>query len=136
MRLESAIARARRWLDEIVSGKAAGIEAIAAREGLNERSARRTLSLAFLAPDIVKAAVDGTLPRGLGVSRLIDMPVSWATQRRAAALPSPHEHNLHLWPAGAIARRRDRPITFHGLRPRLDPIRFECDVSRAPSPHF
>ena len=59
----SAIARARRWLDEIVSGKAPGIEAIAAREGLNERSARMTLSLAFLAPDIVKAAVDGTLYR-------------------------------------------------------------------------
>jgi site-specific DNA recombinase len=89
MRLVSAIARARRWLDEIVSGKAAGIEAIAAREGLNERSARMTLSLAFLAPDIVKAAVEGTLPRGFGVSRLIDMPLSWAKQRHAAALPSP-----------------------------------------------
>ncbi len=89
MRLVSAIASARRWLDEIVSGKAAGIEAIAAREGLNERSARMTLSLAFLAPDIVKAAVDGTLPRGFGVSRLIDMPASWEKQRRAAALPSP-----------------------------------------------
>jgi site-specific DNA recombinase len=48
-----------------------------------------TLSLAFLAPDIVKAAVEGTLPRGFGVSRLIDMPLSWAKQRHAAALPSP-----------------------------------------------
>jgi hypothetical protein len=48
-----------------------------------------TLSLAFLAPDIVKAAAEGTLPRGFGVSRLIDMPVSWAKQRSAAALPSP-----------------------------------------------
>ena len=89
MRLVSAIARARRWLDEIVSGKAAGIEAIAARERLNERSAHMTLSLAFLAPHIVKAAVDGALPRGFGTSRLTDMPVSWAKQRKTAALSSP-----------------------------------------------
>ena len=89
-RLVSAIVRARQWLDEIISGRSAGIEAIAAREGLNERSARMTLSLAFLAPDIVKAAVDGTLPRGFGVSRLMDLPASWATQRRALGLlPSP-----------------------------------------------
>ena len=85
----SAIARARRWLDEIVSGRSSGIEAIAAREGLSERSTRIVLSLAFLAPGIVKAAVDGTLPRSLGVSRLMDMPASWVSQRRAAGLPAP-----------------------------------------------
>ena len=56
------------------------------REGLPERSARSILSLAFLAPDIVKAAVMGTLPRGFGVSRLIDLPASWAEQRRTLGL--------------------------------------------------
>jgi len=35
-----------------------GIEAIATREGVSERLARMGLSLAFLAPDIVQAAVD------------------------------------------------------------------------------
>ena len=64
----SAIAKGRRWLDEMISGKVEGIEAIANREGVSERSARIGLSLAFLAPDIVQAAVDGILPRGLGVS--------------------------------------------------------------------
>jgi len=87
-RLVSAIAKARRWLDEIVSGKTPNLEAIATREGLNERSARMTLSLAFLAPDIVKAAVEGTLPRGLGLSRFTDLPASWAKQRRATGLSS------------------------------------------------
>ena len=81
-KLLSAVAKGRRWLDEIISGKVDGIEAIAAREGVSERSARMGLSLAFLAPDIVQAAVDATLPRGLGVSRLMDMPPSWADQRR------------------------------------------------------
>jgi site-specific DNA recombinase len=80
-KLLSAIAKGRRWLDEMITGKVEGIEAIAVREGVSERSARMGLSLAFLAPDIVHAAVDGTLPRGLGLSRLVDMPPSWAHQR-------------------------------------------------------
>ncbi len=81
-KLLCAVAKGRRWLDQMISDKV-GIEAIAAREGVGERSARMGLSLAFLAPDIVQAAVDGTLPRGLGLSRLMDMPPSWADQRRA-----------------------------------------------------
>jgi len=80
-KLLSAIAKGRRWLDEMICGKVEGIETIAIREGVSERSARMGLSLAFLAPDIVQAAVDGILPRGLGVSRLMDMPPSWVDQR-------------------------------------------------------
>jgi hypothetical protein len=48
------------------------------------------LSLAFLAPDIVQAAVDGILPRGLGVSRLMDMPPSWADQRSIIGIAPRH----------------------------------------------
>jgi site-specific DNA recombinase len=70
----------------MISGKVVGIEAIAAREGVSERSARLKLSLVFLAPEIVQGAVDGTLPRGLGVSRLMDMPPSWADQRLALGI--------------------------------------------------
>jgi hypothetical protein len=86
-KLIKAIARARAWLSEIVSGQAQSLEAIAAREGMNERSARMMLSLAFLAPDLIKAAVDGTLPRGFGVSRLMDLPAAWTAQRQALGLP-------------------------------------------------
>jgi len=31
-----------------------------------------TISLAFLAPNLVKAAVEGRLPRGIGIERLND----------------------------------------------------------------
>jgi len=85
-RLISAISRSRRWLDEIVTSRSAGIDAIAAREGLNERTARMTLSLAFLAPDIEKAALEGTLPRGLAASRLMELLDNWAEQRRVLGL--------------------------------------------------
>jgi hypothetical protein len=63
----------------MISCKVEGIETIANREGVSERSARMGLSLAFLAPDIVQGAVDGILPRGLGVSRLTDMPPNEAS---------------------------------------------------------
>ena len=33
-----------------------------------------TISLAFLAPNLVKAAVEGRLPRGIGIERLRDPP--------------------------------------------------------------
>jgi len=38
------------------------------------------ISLAFLAPDLVKAAIEGRLPRGMGVARLVDMPSEWSRQ--------------------------------------------------------
>jgi hypothetical protein len=81
-KLAVAIAKRRRWLDDLVSGAALDIDSIAASEALSERSARMILSLAFLAPDIVKAAINGALPRGFGVSRLTDLPAGWDEQRQ------------------------------------------------------
>jgi hypothetical protein len=86
--LIEAIARARRWMDEINSGKVDGVEAIAVREGRSARSVRMTLSLAFLAPDIVRSAVGGTLAKGIGPSRLADLPVYWVEQRQTLGLCS------------------------------------------------
>jgi site-specific DNA recombinase len=45
-----------------------------------------TISLAFLAPGLVKAAVDGRLPQGIGVARLFDAPVAWARQYQILGL--------------------------------------------------
>jgi hypothetical protein len=42
---------------------------------------------AFLAPDLVKAAIDGTLPHGMGVVRLADLPAEWSQQHRMLGLP-------------------------------------------------
>jgi site-specific DNA recombinase len=36
-----------------------------------------TISLAFLAPELVKAAIDGRLPHGIGVARLADLSDAW-----------------------------------------------------------
>jgi len=47
-----------------------------------------TISLAFLAPDLVKAAIEGRLPRGMGVARLCAMPAEWSRQYQMLGLPS------------------------------------------------
>ena len=80
-RLLAGIARARLWLDAIIAGRIVDTTALAEREGISERATRQMLSLAFLAPDIVEAAVSGTLPRGFGISRLTELPLSWDEQR-------------------------------------------------------
>lgn len=85
-RLLTATATGRVWLDQLVQGNVPDLTAIAARENRSERSVRMILSLAFLAPDIVKAAIDGTLPRGHGLSTLTDLPMDWAEQRRVVGL--------------------------------------------------
>jgi hypothetical protein len=85
-RLVSAIARGRRWLDEIVSGSVTDVQQIASRKKCSVRQVNMTISLAFLAPDLVRAAVEGRLPRGIGVERLRDAPAEWSRQFEALGL--------------------------------------------------
>jgi DNA invertase Pin-like site-specific DNA recombinase len=85
-RLVSSIARGRRWLDEIVSGSITNVEQIATRQKCSPRQVNMTISLAFLAPDLVRAAVEGRLPRGIGVERLRDAPAEWSRQFEALGL--------------------------------------------------
>ncbi len=84
--LVASIARGRRWLDELIAGPAATTESIAGREGCTTRKINMTISLAFLAPDLVKAAIDGRLPHGMGVARLADLSAEWSRQRQTLGL--------------------------------------------------
>jgi site-specific DNA recombinase len=85
-RLLAAIAAARRWLDDLVTGRVADIEALATREGRSARSVTMLLSLAFLAPDLVKAIVDHRMPRGIGLTQMMDLPGEWNEQRKAIGI--------------------------------------------------
>jgi hypothetical protein len=84
--LIAAIARGRRWLDECIKEPGSTAETIARREGCSARKVNMTISLAFLSPALVKAALDGRLPRGVGVARLCDMPAEWSRQHEALGL--------------------------------------------------
>jgi len=77
--LIKSIARGRAWLDEIVFNTTT-VEDIAARHKCSVRHVNMTISMAFIAPGLVKAAVEGRLPRGISVAALRDMPAEWSLQ--------------------------------------------------------
>jgi site-specific DNA recombinase len=85
-RLVSAIAKGRRWLDDVVSGRVTNVTELCKREKCSVRQVNMTISLAFLAPNLVKAAVEGRLPRGIGVERLRDPQTEWSRQFEALGL--------------------------------------------------
>ena len=85
-RLVSAIAKGRRRLDDVVSGRVTTVAELCAREKCSVRQVNMTISLAFLAPNLVKAAVEGRLPRGIGIERLRDPPTEWSRQFEALGL--------------------------------------------------
>ena len=80
--LTDALRDAHHWLDKLTTRHNQTIDSLAAREGKTERWIRRTISLALLSPALVKAAIDGRLPRGFGVKRLMDLPMNWLTNGR------------------------------------------------------
>jgi site-specific DNA recombinase len=87
--LLDALRNAHRWLEELLSDPRQTLESLAARERKTDHSIRMTLSFAFLAPDIIMAAVEGRLPRGYGLKRLVDLPMGWPDQWRALGLEAP-----------------------------------------------
>ena len=87
-KLVSAIAKGRHWLDELIAGMVMNVEQIAAREKCSIRQVNRTITLAFIAPTLVQAAVDGRLPRGIGVATVRDFPTEWTRQYERLGLSS------------------------------------------------
>lgn len=81
-KLIQALRQAHAWRDELLADPAASTHSIAEREGRSERSARMILSLAFVDPAIITAALERHLPRGFSMSRLTDLPADWREQRR------------------------------------------------------
>ena len=84
--LIASIARGRRWLNELIADPTAKAESIATRDGCSVRKVNMTISLAFLAPDLVKAAIEGRLRHGMGVVRLADLPAEWSRQYQMRGL--------------------------------------------------
>jgi site-specific DNA recombinase len=92
--LVASIARGRCWLNELVTDWAATAETIARREGCSARKVNMTISLTFISPDLVKAAIEGRLPRGVGVARLFDLPAEWSRQHEILGLPKIIRQNM------------------------------------------
>ena len=112
LRLIGAIAQGRRWLDEIIAGSITDAEQLAKREGCTQRQINLTLSLAFPAPLLVKAAVEGRLRRGINIERLRD-PDPNLDQAIPGSLPRSELDRTEAEPAASSR------LTLRGKSPPL-----------------
>ena len=90
--LIKVIARAYEWWQRLSFGKALSISDLASAEGVSGSHVSRVLRLAFLAPDIVEAILDGRRPVELTAKRLLlreNLSLNWPAQRRQLALLQP-----------------------------------------------
>ena len=82
--LVKALTRAHEWWGRIVCGEAKGVGEIARAERFNRAYVTRFLCLAFLAPEITKAILEGNQPTRLTSKRLIrsalKTPLLWHDQ--------------------------------------------------------
>jgi len=79
--LVSALAKAYRWQELLESGEYAGLEDLAAANGVDRTYAGRILRLTSLAPEIVERILNGDEPQGISLRRLQKgVPVAWAKQ--------------------------------------------------------
>ena len=90
-RLVNAIARGRRWLDEIVSGSVTDVAADRGTSKMQRASGQHDDLARVPRAGSRQAAVEGRLPRGVGVERLRDAPAEWSQQFEALGL-NPHNY--------------------------------------------
>ncbi len=82
--LVRAVARAHDWMDRILSGEVPNQQALAKQTGFDKRYISRIIPLAFLAPDITEAILDGKQHPNLSLEKCInEIPFEWSQQRAA-----------------------------------------------------
>ena len=101
---------ARTWVaDYLDPDQGLTVSAIARRAGANVGDVSRSLQLAFLAPDLVEAILDGTQPVALTAERLKragELPLLWDEQRAMLGVDELEGGDLRrLSGAGSEARR-------------------------------
>jgi ParB-like chromosome segregation protein Spo0J len=91
-----AVARARRWFEEIASGRVRSSAEIARREGLQKGYVACVTRLAFLSPTVVEMLTEGRTSAALNLqslmARRLILPPTWCDQERLlmiAKLSSP-----------------------------------------------
>jgi site-specific DNA recombinase len=77
-----AVARAHDWLAQIMRGDVLNQRALARETGLDERYIGSILPLAFLAPDLTEAILEGRQPSSLDLGRCLKpLAADWGQQR-------------------------------------------------------
>jgi site-specific DNA recombinase len=82
--LVQAVVRAHTWVRLLSDGTHKSVESLAQSVNVHPKIIRNGIRMAFLAPTITKAILDGDQPPGLNLKDFIGaVPLSWSEQRRA-----------------------------------------------------
>ena len=87
--LLKAVARVRRWSQDLISGQVKSVGELARREGIDRRSVRRLIRLRLLSPRIIEAIAEGRQPPDLtviGLTRRVDLPLLWSAQEQVLCI--------------------------------------------------
>lgn len=91
--LIKAIAKARCWAEELISGKVSSLSVIASREGISGAHVSYMMNLAFLAPSIIEAIIAGQQPADVTSESLMkrtDLPLAWSEQEKLLGIRQTH----------------------------------------------
>ena len=83
--------RAHTWRQQLETGPPETISDIAAANGVNASYFTRVLRIAYLAPDIIEAIIEGRHPPELTANKLVrikNLPISWADPRDYLGFPA------------------------------------------------
>jgi DNA invertase Pin-like site-specific DNA recombinase len=83
--------RAHAWRQQLEKGPPDTISNLASANGVNASYFTRVLRIAYLAPDIIEAIIEGRQPPELTANKLVrlkNLPIGWADQREYLGFPA------------------------------------------------
>ena len=88
--LVKALGRAWQWRRDLERGRVRSVTEIARQNNCTERYVSRLLPIAYLAPDIIEAILEGRQPVGLTLAKICrtDLPLDWRDQRKILGFTS------------------------------------------------
>jgi site-specific DNA recombinase len=84
-RAAQVLANGHDWFERLISGKAKSLMEIAEKDGVDSNYVTRVINLSFLAPDIIRAIIEGRQPTTVTADTIMDqfpLPIDWADQRK------------------------------------------------------
>ena len=105
-RLIKTIVNAHRFNEKLLHGGATKFADLATNEKLHRSYYSQILRLAYLAPDITTAILEGRQPSSLTATMLIEhpcLPLSWQEQRAALGFIKPPHDPIAERPGGPFA---------------------------------
>jgi site-specific DNA recombinase len=118
--LLKAVARARQWSEDLLTGRAQSVSEVVGREQVSARYVRRLLRLAFLAPQIVDAIAAGHQPSELTAEALaerIELALLWTEQGQSRRNLLAGLGSITSAPVGQVNRRIDPIVRQAWMEP-------------------